>query len=131
MTGPPSIATLLLMRESNVHTNTCKMELRYILKIVKQTGKSREPCFTRELDLLNEEKGRRYRRYKRIWDPANLQLFCDARTKALDAIKSAKQLYYYERLKTIHDSKHSWNELRNLGLCSNGLDAPRFFLLNS
>ena len=62
--------------------------------------------FIRALDLLNEEKDRRYRRYKRTWDSADLQLFRDARTKALNAIESDKQLYYYERLKTIHDSKH-------------------------
>ena len=61
------------------------------------------------------------------WDPAGLQLFRDARTKAFDAIESAKQLYYYERLKTFHDSKLLWNELCNLGLCSNGLDAPSIF----
>ena len=76
------------------------------LKIVKQTGKSCEPCFTRELYLLNVENDRKYRRYKLTWDPADLQLFRDARTKALDVIESVKQLHYYEILKTIHDSKH-------------------------
>ena len=60
-------------------------------------------------------------------DPADLQLFSDARTKALDAIERVKQQYYCERLKTIHYSKHLWNELRNLGFFSNGLDAHSIF----
>ena len=51
----------------------------------------------------------------------------DARTKTLDAIESAKQLYDYERLKIIHDSKYLWNKLRNLGICFNGLDDPSIF----
>ena len=42
-------------------------------------------------------------------------------------LKDVKQLYYYEKLKTIHDSQHLWNELRNLGLCSNRLDALSIF----
>ena len=130
VTGQPLIMTLLstLERIQCLYKHLQEsIALHVPLKTLRQTGKLGEPWFTRELDLPNVEKDRRHRRYKRTWDPTDLQLFRDARTKALVAIESTKQLYYYERFKTLYDSKLLWNELRNLGLCSTGLDAPSIF----
>ena len=85
------------------HLNNA-IALHVPLKTVKLTGKSWQPWFTRELDLLDDEKDRRYRRYRQTRDPADLKCFRQAHTKALDAVEGAKQQNYYKRLKTIYDS---------------------------
>ena len=114
----------LEMRIQCLHEHLNKaIDLHVPLKTVKQTGKSRQPWFTNELDLLNDVKDRRYMRFRRTRDPVDRQWFRKARNDALKAIEGAKQQYYYERLRTISDSKHLWNELRDLVLCSIGQDS--------
>ena len=43
------------------------------------------------------------------------------------AIEEAKLLFYHERLRDLNESDKVWKELRNLGLCTSGLDNPSIF----
>ena len=97
-----------------------------LLKKVQNSG-PRQPCFTREHYLLNEETATRYRRFERTRLLCDLIWFRAACEQAYVAIESAKLLFYDERLKNLHDSKQIWKDLRYLGLFSNGSDSPSNF----
>ena len=74
------------------------------LKHVQKSG-DRRPRFTHEIDLLGEERDRRYRSYKRTCLHSDFVLFRQPRDDAHKAIESAKLLFYYERLSALHNSK--------------------------
>ena len=82
---------------------------------------------TEELDKLIKERDRRCNRYRRTWTDHNLQLFIAARDNAHKATEEVKLLFYHERLRDLHESDKVWKELRNLGLCSIGVDSPCIF----
>ena len=88
---------------------------------------TRCPWFTHELDLLNEVKVKRYRRYDITTWMSDWYIFTAARNRTQDAIEEAKLLFYHERLKDLHYSKQIWKELKNLGLCENEVDSPSKF----
>lgn len=83
--------------------------------------------FTNEIDSLVCERDRRYRRYRRTRLRDDLQSYRSARDEAHEAINNAKIKFYQARLERVHDSKRIWRELRNLGLCSSGLDSQSPF----
>ena len=56
-------------------------------------------------------------------------LFCAARIDAENTIGSqnARLEFYHERLKCLYNSKSIWKKLKNLGICSSGLNSPSTF----
>ena len=97
------------------------------IKTLRQTGKVRQPWFTREHNELMDERNRRYRRFRRTRMKDDLLRYRAARDQALQAIEEAKVSYYHDRLCGLKDSKRIWRELKNLGLCSSGLDSTTKF----
>ena len=80
-----------------------------MVKTIYHNGK-RRPWVTDELDKLIEERDQRYRRYRLTWTEHDLKVFRSAIEEAL--------------IRDLHESDKIWKELRNLGLCTSGLDTP-------
>ena len=99
------------------------VQISVLVKKVFNAGSPR-PWFTHELDLLNHEKDRWYRRYDITRRRSDWNRFRIASDRAQEATEEAKLLFYHERLKDLHDSKQIWKQLKNLGLCENGVDSP-------